>query len=248
MVWKRFPHHRPFVRESTGDVTFWGFFDVDLKTFLKNKNKKKLPSYRQFETPWRHGWHLIVISWQTLQFRDTALRRIRWSPRKPYWLTSCHVSTLLALDTYVSRWTGLSSVWMMIFNDDVIKGKHFPRYWSFVRGIHRSPVNSPHKGQWRGALVFSLIFVWINGWVSNCEADDLRRYRAHYDVSVMLVYWCQSISQIYHRWDWIELHWIEILSNTEVESGSKHNKFHSRKCIWKCRLQTGGHFVLAAIC
>ena len=42
-------------------------------------------------------------------------------------------------------------------HDDVIKRKHFPRYWHFVRGIHRSSVNSPHKGQWRGALVFSLI-------------------------------------------------------------------------------------------
>ena len=42
-------------------------------------------------------------------------------------------------------------------HDDVIKWKHFPRYWPFVRGIHRSPVNSPHKGQWRGALMFSLI-------------------------------------------------------------------------------------------
>ena len=40
-----------------------------------------------------------------------------------------------------------------------------PRYWPFVRGIHRSPVNSPHKGQWRGALMFSLICTWINSWV-----------------------------------------------------------------------------------
>ena len=39
--------------------------------------------------------------------------------------------------------------------------------------------------QWRGALVFSLICVWINGWVNNGEAGDLRRYRAHYDVTVM---------------------------------------------------------------
>ena len=39
-------------------------------------------------------------------------------------------------------------------HDDVIKWKHFPHYWPFVRGIHRSPVN-PHKGQWRGALMFS---------------------------------------------------------------------------------------------
>ena len=32
--------------------------------------------------------------------------------------------------------------------------------------------------------MFSLICVWING-VNNREAGDLRRYRAHYDVSVM---------------------------------------------------------------
>ena len=57
-------------------------------------------------------------------------------------------------------------------HDDVIKWKHFPRYWPFVRGIHRSPVNSPHKGQWRGALMFSLICAWINGWVNNREAGD----------------------------------------------------------------------------
>ena len=48
-------------------------------------------------------------------------------------------------------------------HDDVIKWKHFPRYWPFVWGIHRSPVNSPHKSQWRGALMFSLICAWING-------------------------------------------------------------------------------------
>ena len=52
-------------------------------------------------------------------------------------------------------------------------------------GIHRRPVNSPHKGQWRGALMFSLIYVWINGWINNHEAGDLRRHRAHYDVIVM---------------------------------------------------------------
>ena len=70
-------------------------------------------------------------------------------------------------------------------HDDVIKWRHFPRNWPFVRGIHRSPVKSPHKGQWRGALMFSLICVWINDWVNNRGAGDLRRYRAHYDVIVM---------------------------------------------------------------
>ena len=70
-------------------------------------------------------------------------------------------------------------------HDDVHKWKHFPRYWPFVRGIHRTPVNSPHKGQWRGALKFSLICVWINGLVNNRETGDLRRHRIHYDVTVM---------------------------------------------------------------
>ena len=70
-------------------------------------------------------------------------------------------------------------------HDGVIKWKHCPRYWPFVRGIHRSPLNSPHKGQWRGTLMFSLICVWIIDWVNNREAGDLRRYRAHYDVAVM---------------------------------------------------------------
>ena len=71
-------------------------------------------------------------------------------------------------------------------HDHVMKWKHFPRYWPFVRGIHRSPVNSPHKGQWRGALMFSLICVWINDWVNNREAGDLRRYRAHCDCNEQL--------------------------------------------------------------
>ena len=66
--------------------------------------------------------------------------------------------------------------------------KHFPRYWPFVRGIHRSPVNSPHKGQWRRALMFSLICAWINDWVNNRGAGDLRRYLAHHDVTVMIVF------------------------------------------------------------
>ena len=73
-------------------------------------------------------------------------------------------------------------------HDFVIKWEHFPRYWPFVRRIHWSPVNSPHKGQWRGALMFSLICARINGWVNNGEAGDLRRHRAHYDVIVMGIF------------------------------------------------------------
>ena len=71
---------------------------------------------------------------------------------------------------------------------DVIKWKHFPRYWPFVRGIHRSPVNSRHTGQWRWAWKFSLICAWINVWVNNRKAGDLIRHRANYDVTVMSLF------------------------------------------------------------
>ena len=64
--------------------------------------------------------------------------------------------------------------------------KHFPRCWPFVQWIHWSPVNLPYKCQWRGALIFSLNCAWMNGWVNNDEAGDLRRNRAHYDVTLMV--------------------------------------------------------------
>ena len=61
----------------------------------------------------------------------------------------------------------------------------FPRYWPFVRGIHRSPVNSPNKGQWHGALMFSVIRAETNGWANHRDAGDLRPHRANYDANVM---------------------------------------------------------------
>ena len=76
---------------------------------------------------------------------------------------------------------------LLSLHDDVIKWKHFPRYWPFVRGIHRSPVNSSHKGQWGGALMFSLICACIDGWVNNRKVGDVRHHRIHYDVIVLIL-------------------------------------------------------------
>ena len=63
--------------------------------------------------------------------------------------------------------------------------KTFSALLAFCAENSPVPVNYPHKGQWRGALMFSLIWTWINSWVNNPEAGDLRRHRAHCDVSVM---------------------------------------------------------------
>ena len=75
--------------------------------------------------------------------------------RTPENKTLCHHHTMAAGDLATQH-------------DDIIKWKHFPRYWPFgLCGIHRLPVNSPHKGQWRGTFTFSFIFAWTNGWVKN---------------------------------------------------------------------------------
>ena len=78
----------------------------------------------------------------------------------------------------------LHSDWIMMTSSN----GNIVRYWPFVRGIHRWPVNSPHKDQWREALMFSLICVWTNGWANKQDAGDLRRHRAHHDVTAMRVW------------------------------------------------------------
>ena len=55
-------------------------------------------------------------------------------------------------------------------------------------GIQRPPVNSPNKGQWRGALILFWICAWTNGWVNIRGAGGLRRHHAHYDVTLMPCY------------------------------------------------------------
>ena len=105
---------------------------------------------------------------------------------KPAWINQ----VLWILESHKIRYKDFCILHILLFDsfvghDDVIKWKHFPRNWPFVREIHRSPVNFPHKGQWRGALMFSLIYSWINDWINNREAGDLRPQHGHYDVIVM---------------------------------------------------------------
>ena len=72
-----------------------------------------------------------------------------------FWCRDCNISGEIG-QNHCCWWPGSLRL-QAISSNDVIKWIHFPRYWPFVRGIHRSPVNSPHKGQWRRALKFSLI-------------------------------------------------------------------------------------------
>ena len=131
--------------------------------------------------------HLWNYSWNY-----STCKIIHGTPKSVKLFMDLHLfNTLLGLKIPMCTECNLGEIYCLMhvydvaIHDDVIKWKHFLRYWPFVRGIYQSPVNSPHKGQWRGALMFSLICAWMDGWVNNGEVEGLRCHRAHYDVTVM---------------------------------------------------------------
>ena len=109
-------------------------------------------------------------------------------------LTSCHgISNIIKIGALHFLWSSVTICLYIL----VAKFRHIDLPWwrhqmktfsallAICAGNSPVPVNSPHKGQWRGALMFSLNCTWINGWVNNRESGDLRRHSAHYDVIVM---------------------------------------------------------------
>ena len=105
------------------------------------KNKSNLENNIHLCTSNSYAWSMEYA--YTFQYYISDQR----TPCMPLvlWLPGIHI--------VLSQWTQPDSEHSR-HHDDVIKWKHFLRYWPFVWGIHRSPVNSPHKGQWRGALMF----------------------------------------------------------------------------------------------
>ena len=98
----------------------------------------------------------------------------------------------------------IMAVWCNLKNIVGVHGKTATAWWrhqmeTFSALLAICAGNSPVTGEiptqiptWRGALIFSLICAWINGWVNNGEAGDLRCHRAHYDVTVMWwPFWCK---------------------------------------------------------
>ena len=137
-------------------------------------------------------WHVVLTWIMNASWRRDAL------------LSLCEMNPLVTSE-FLLRKTSNADLWCLFLgwircfektielgvfidassHDDVIKWKHFPRYWPFVRGIHWSAADSPHKGPWRGALMCSLMWAWTNGWTNTRDAGDLRRHGAHCDVIVM---------------------------------------------------------------
>ena len=111
----------------------------------------------------------IMISWIKFHMEKSSHRISIITPQ-------CPTDWFLDTTIWYEPWRCLNPWWRHQIET-------FSRYSPFVRGIHRSSVNSPHTGQWSGAM-FSLICAWINGWVNNHEAGDFRRHRAHYGVII----------------------------------------------------------------
>ena len=83
----------------------------------------------------------------TVMFKKNVINEILY-------IGQCSFMSLQFLQTEKLKYFAGQVDSLFDWHDDAIKWKHFPRYWPFVREIHRSPVNSPHKGQWRRALIF----------------------------------------------------------------------------------------------
>ena len=114
-----------------------------------------------------HRLHFLV------RFSDPRISKP--TVHRPDWTYSYgHVCCEQTRDSYRKYLYYLAIRWPRMdtsYHDDAINWKKCPRYCSFVRWIHRLPVDSPHKGQWRGALMFCLICAWTNGWANNRDAD-----------------------------------------------------------------------------
>ena len=145
------PTQRPVTR------SFDVFFDL-----RPNKRLSKQSRGWWFETLscslWRHcNERCRKISGETPKFRFSIRGKVAFCC-----LYRFH---MLCIDGLAAQWG---------IHDDVIKWKPFPHFWRFVSGIHRSLLDSPHKGRWRWALMFSLISAWTDGWTNNRDAGDYK--------------------------------------------------------------------------
>ena len=122
----------------------------------------------------------VLREMDNFQINCTLYAKVNYSNIKtlmPHYISSVHEQHFCVVYFAITRhrlWiTIMATTWL----DFGVKMKFF---------VHFSVI---HLGQWRGALMFSLICAWIKGWVKGREAGDLRRHCSHYDIIVMAIYW-----------------------------------------------------------
>ena len=154
--------------------------------------------------------HLIHFwGWFNIKMPSYQYKKSRWGDNTILWLSYLHngisytgkLTSLYWIMALLSKSDKWSSSIFSLGNSHCIFGESFIM-WDWVRlmvdnelawdggrddvrGIHWSPVNFPHKGQWHRALRFSLICAWTKGWVNNQDAGAFRGRHTHYDITVM---------------------------------------------------------------
>ena len=126
-------------------------------------------SQRNNGDPDQYHWNQLIYSWWSCSQK--------WKKQKPE-----HNSRLFAqcmVCYYPAIQLPMAYFMVMSSNGNVF------RVAGALWGEFTGTGGFPHKGRWRGALMFSLICAWTNGWANDRDAGDLRRHRAHYDVTVM---------------------------------------------------------------
>ena len=158
-----------------------------------SKNSAKLtrisstfPSIKKLIQSWELNRVIITIKsvfpldtfhWLWSSCTNYILYQFKWDTLKKFQIYTRYRNLIGGWYSFISK------VCLRHFNHhDVMKWKHFLLLWGEYTGHLWI-----HKGQWRGALIFSLISAWTNGWVNNRDASDLRRHRAHYSVTVMII-------------------------------------------------------------
>ena len=89
--------------------------------------------------------------------------------------------------------------------------EHFPRYWPFVRGIHRSPVESPHKGQWLGAFGFFFVNKQpLRRWFETSLRPSWHHCNVIYSIPLLILLLLDTASWLLWGLDWHSLHTVKM--------------------------------------
>ena len=137
-----------------------------------------IPSKHTIALSWRRGigWHLGV----QILIRAFSIKAIPFHIGTYWYENWLHSQcTKIEVHTVVLSLVHVHKIWWRH------QMETFSALLAICAGNSPVPGEFPHKDQWRWALKFSLIWVWINGWVNIREAGDLRRNQAHYDAIVM---------------------------------------------------------------
>ena len=138
---------------------------TDVCMLLSEEENAKSNSQRVWNK-WKHNEGIYALEYSMVikcYINSSHGDVIEWKHFLRYWPFVRGIHRSPVDSPHKGQWRGALIFWCRLIiqtdadvsiHDDVIKWKHFPRNWPFVRGIHRSSVNSHHKGQWRGALIF----------------------------------------------------------------------------------------------